>query len=201
MCSSDLGGLGAKSVPQSTVLLPRGIQGAVPSPDGSSYALLADPRAPDDLAETRNVIEPDQISLYVVKSDGTNGQWWCSDLKSIASGPDPASGNPSVAWSPQGSELAVLSATPKIGFHYVRSFIDTCSASGSHHVAEIPNAVTGVAWIDPGNLAFLSTTNSVLTPDELYTVAASAGKVVNRTPSLNATAVSMASDPDRKSVV
>jgi dipeptidyl aminopeptidase/acylaminoacyl peptidase len=189
-----LDGMRAKSVPQFTMLLPRGIHGAVPSPDGSRYALLADPRPPDDLAETRTVIEPDQVSIYVVKSDGTAGAWWCSDLKWISSGPDPASGNPSIAWSPQNSELAVVSMTPKIGFHYVRSYIDTCSASASHRVAEIPNTVSGIAWTQNGDLAFLSTTNSVLTPDALYTVAASGGKPVNRTPNLDTTAVSLASD-------
>lgn len=190
----SLDGLGAKSVPQAAVLLPRGVQGAAPSPDGSNYALLADPRPPDDLAETRNVIEPDEVSIYVVKSDGTNGRWWCSDLKWISSGLDPASGNPSIAWSPNNSELAVVSTTPKIGFHYVRSFLDTCAASESHRIAEVQNAVSGIAWIDDANLAFLSTASSVLTPDAVYTVAVSGGKPVNRAPNLNASAVSLASD-------
>ena len=189
-----LDGLNTKSVPQTTVLLPRGVDRAVPSPDGSFYALLADARPPDDLAETRNVIEPDPVSIYVVKSDGTNGQWWCSDLKWISSGPDPASGNPSIAWSPKERTLAVVSMTPKIGFHYVRSFIDTCAASGSHRIAEIQNTVSGVAWMDDANVAFLSTSNSVLTPDEVYTVALSGAKPVNRSPNLNASAVSLASD-------
>ncbi|HZS52797.1 MAG TPA: prolyl oligopeptidase family serine peptidase [Bryobacteraceae bacterium] len=190
-----LEGLTGKSVPQITVLLPRGIHGVVPSPDGSHYALLADPRPPDDLAETRNVIEPDQTSIYVVKSNGTGGEWWCSDLKWISGGPDPASGNPSIAWSPQSSQLAVVSMTPKIGFHYVRSYIDTCSASGRHRLAEISNTVSGIAWTKDNNLAFLSTANSVLTPDELYMVPESGGKSTDRTPGLDGTAVSLALDP------
>ncbi|MBV8895627.1 MAG: S9 family peptidase [Acidobacteriaceae bacterium] len=189
-----LDGLTAKSVPQTTVLLPRGVEHALPSPDGSSYALLADSRPPDALAETRSVIEPDEVSIYVVKSDGTHGQRWCSDLKWISSGADPASGNPSIAWSPKESTLAVVSMTPKIGFHYVRSFIDTCTASGSHRIAEIQNTVSGVAWTDEANLAFLSTNNSVLTPDEVYTVAVSGGKPINRSPNLNGSAVSLAAD-------
>lgn len=190
-----LDGVSAHAVPQMTVLLPRGVQGAFPSPDGSRYALLADPRPPDDLAETRTVIEPDQVSIYVVKSDGTGGQWWCSDLKWIAGGPT-TGGNPSIAWSERGAELAAVSTTPKIGYHYVRSWIDVCSASGSHRLAEIPNTVAGVAWINGGSeLAFLSTTNSVLTPDEVYTVPAAGGKFVDRTPNLDGTAVALAADP------
>jgi acetyl esterase/lipase len=184
-----------KSTPQTTVFLPRGIRDAVPSPDGSRYAILADPRPPDDLAETRTVIEPDQTSIYVVKSDGTGGQWWCSDLKDISAG-IMAGGNPSIAWSPGNGSLAVVSLTPKIGFHYVHSHLDTCSASGSHRVAEIPNAVSGISWIEGGSsFAFLSTTNSVLTPDEVYTVAAAGGRPVDRTPNLDGTAVGLVSDP------
>ena len=80
------------------------IQSAVPSPDGARYAILADPRPADDLAETRGVIEPDQVSIYVIKSDGTAGQWWCPDLKYIASGPL-TGGNPSIAWSPRDGSL------------------------------------------------------------------------------------------------
>lgn len=188
-------GLTGKSVPQATVLLPRGIQGAVPSPDGSRYALLADPRPPDNLAQTRSVIEPDEVSIYIVKSDGTGGQWWCTDLKWIAGAPAVGGANSPVVWSPQSLELAVISTTPKIGFHYIRSWIDTCSASGTHRLAEIPSSVSGIAWANDNSLAFLSTTNSVLTPDELYTIPASGGKPVNRTPNLDASAVSLASDP------
>ncbi len=190
-----LNGLTEISVPQTTVLLPRGIQGAVPSPDGSRYALLADPRPPDNLATTRSVIEPDEVSLYIVKSDGAAGQWWCSDLKWIAGAPVVGGANSPIAWSPQGSELAVVSMTPKIGFHYVRSWIDTCSASGTHRLAEISNTVSGIAWTSDGDLAFLSTANSVLTPDELYTIPARGGKPANRTPNLDASAISLDSDP------
>ncbi len=191
----DLAGLDSHSVPRVSVLLPRGIQNAVPSPDGSRYALLADPRPPDALAGTRSVIEPDQIGIYVVKADGTGGEWWCREsLNYVAAGPI-VGGNSSIAWSPQGNELAVVSSTPKIGHHYVRSYIDVCSNHGTTRAAEIPNSVSGVAWIDNGKgVAFLSTANSVLTPDELYTVSLGA-KPVNRTPNLDGTAVALASDP------
>ena len=188
-------GVTAHSQPQMTVLLPRGIQSAVPSPDGARYAILADPRPVDDLNETRTVIEPDQVSVYVVKSDGTAGQWWCPDLKYVASGPL-TGGNPSIAWSPRDGSLAVLSTTPKIGFHYVRSYIDSCTAWGSHRLAEIPNSASGLAWINNGSeLAFISTTTPVLTPDELYTIPASGGKMVDRTPNLDGTVVALDADP------
>lgn len=182
------------STPQTTVFLPRGIRGAVPSPDGSRYAILADPRPADELAKTRVVIEPDETGIYVVQANGTGGAWWCSDLKHVANGVM-AAGNPSIAWSPKSDSLAVLSLTPKIGYHYVHAFIDICSASGSHRIAEIPNAASGVAWVDSGRqLAFLSTTNSVLTPDEVYTVSASGGAPVNHTPNLEASAVGLVGD-------
>jgi hypothetical protein len=105
----DLNGLNAQATPRVSVLLPRGIQGAAPSPDGSRFALLADPRPPDALAETRTVIEPDETSIYVVNQDGTGGQWWCSSLNHIASTVVVGAESPTVAWSPDGSLLATIS--------------------------------------------------------------------------------------------
>jgi dipeptidyl aminopeptidase/acylaminoacyl peptidase len=95
--------------------------------------------------------------------------------------------------------LAVVSATPKIGFHYVHSFLDVCTANGSRRVAEIPNATAGLAWGDGGReLVFLSTTNSVLTPDHVWTVPADGGTPVDRTPKLDGSAMSLAGDPQGK---
>ena len=56
-------------------------------------------------------------------------------------------GHDGVAWSPDSNSLAVLSQTPKIGFHYIHSNIDVCSASGSHHVATLDNA-SRRNWLD-----------------------------------------------------
>lgn len=134
-----LTGLNEHATPRLSVLLPRGIQGAVPSPDGSRYALLADPREPDALTQTRTVIEPDQTSLYLVSKDGTGGKWWCSDLKHISGTLVVGGESSAVAWSPDSSTLATISTDPKIGHHDVKSSIDTCSASGSKRLAEIPN--------------------------------------------------------------
>ncbi len=103
----------AKATPITTFMLPRGIAGALPSPDGSRFAILADPRSPDEHPDVHTVIEPDQTSLYVVKADGTGGQWWCSNLKDLSGGIAPGGGNQAVAWSPAGDSLATLSMTPK----------------------------------------------------------------------------------------
>ena len=56
-----------------------------------------------------------------------------------------------------------------------RSFIDVCSATGPRHVATIDDATNGIGWINGDkDLAFLSTTSPVLTPDHVWTVAAAA---------------------------
>lgn len=192
----SLASAAAASTPQAIVMLPRGTRGVVPSPDGSRYALLADPRPPDSLAEVRTLIEPDQTSIYVVESDGTRGQWWCSDLKDISGGLAGGSESSGIAWSPDSALIAVLSITPKIGYNYVHSYLDACSASGSHRIAEIANAAGSVAWLDSGKMiAFLSTTSSVLTPDHVWTVSISGGKPTDRTPDFDASAVGLAADP------
>jgi len=193
--------LKARATPSVTVMLPSGIQGAAASPDGARYAILADPRTPDALAKVRTVVEAEQTSLYVVNADGTNGKWWCQDLKDIAGGPA-IEGSGAIAWSADGNSLAVLSSTPKIGFHYVKSFVDTCSASGSRRVTEIANSVSGIAFVNGGHdIAFLSTTTSVLTPDHLWTVAVAGGKPKDVTPKLDASAVSLEPDPRGKAWV
>jgi len=177
----------ATSVPLTA--LPRGIHSAVISPDGSHYALLADPRLPDPLEDIHNVIEVEPTSLYVIGADGAGGAWWCPTLRDAAE----------VAWSHDGASLAVLSTTPKIGFHYVRSFIDVCSGAGPRHVATIDEAASGIGWIvgdksGEKELAFLSTTSPVLTPDHVWTVAASGGTPIDRTPKLEGSAMQLSVD-------
>jgi dipeptidyl aminopeptidase/acylaminoacyl peptidase len=170
----------AAATPVPLTGLPRGIHSALISPDGSRYALLADPRLPDPLAEVHTVIEAEPTSLYVIGADGTNGSWWCPALQNVNA----------IAWSHDGSSIAILSATPSIGYHYVRSFIDICSAGGAKHAATIDNAASGIGWINGDkDLVFLSTTTSVLTPDHVWTVSANGGAPVDRTPKLEASAL------------
>jgi dipeptidyl aminopeptidase/acylaminoacyl peptidase len=177
----------AAAAPVPLTSLPRGIHSTAISPDGSRYAILADPRLPDPLEDVHTVIEAEPTSLYVIAADGKGGTWWCPALKDVAE----------VAWSQDGSSLAVMSTTPKIGFHYVKSFIDICNADGPRHVATINNAVQGIGWIN-GNggsdLAFLSTNTSVLTPDHVWTVSAAGGTPVDRTPTLQASALGLSVD-------
>jgi dipeptidyl aminopeptidase/acylaminoacyl peptidase len=179
--------------PSVVIMLPSGIHSAVLSPDGSRFAVLASPRPPDPLADVHAIVEPDETSLYVVNRDGTGGTWWCSSLKNIAD--SGLAGSAVAAWSPDGSSLALLSQTPKIGFHEVRSFIDVCSAAGPRRVVEIRNAVSDVAWADGGRqLVFLSTTSSVLTPDHVWTVSISGGTPIDRSPKLDGSATGIRSD-------
>ena len=176
---------GAMPVPQTA--LPRGIHSALISPDGSHYALLADPRLPDPLEDVHTVIEAEATSLYVINADGSAGAWWCPTLRDIAD----------LAWSRDGASLAILSQTPKIGFNYVQSFIDVCNATGPRHVATIDNAASNVAFVNNGKeLAFLSTTSPVLTPDHVWTVSIAGGSPVDRTPVLQASAIHLSSDAD-----
>ncbi|MFZ0731938.1 MAG: S9 family peptidase [Candidatus Sulfotelmatobacter sp.] len=175
----------AAAMPVPLTALPRGAHSPLISPDGSRYVLLADPRLPDPLEDVHTVIEAGVTSIYVIGADGSNGAWWCPDLKDVAE----------IAWSRDGSSLAVMSQTPKIGFHYVRSFIDVCSASGVRHVATIDNAAAGIGWINGDkDLVFLSTTSPVLTPDHVWTVAASGGTAVDRTPKLEGSAEQVSVD-------
>ena len=175
----------AAATPVPLTGLPRGIHSALISPDGSRYALLADPRLPDPLAEVHTVIEAEPASLYVIGADGTNGSWWCPTLHEVNA----------IAWSHDGLSIAILSITPSIGYHSIRSYIDICSASGAKHVATIENAASGIGWINGGkDLIFLSTTTSVLTPDHVWTVSASGGAPVDRTPKLEASALGLSVD-------
>ena len=166
----------AAPVPTTVVVLPRGIQGILPSPDGTRFALLAAPRLPAPLASPRPLVEPDQTSLYVVNLDGTAGHWACPTLHEIAGGE--GSSTPPFAWSPDSTKLAILSSVPKIGHHDVRSSIDICPAAANAsptRIADIPNSASSIAWATPTEIAFLSTQSAVLTPEHLYTVSAGGG--------------------------
>jgi dipeptidyl aminopeptidase/acylaminoacyl peptidase len=175
----------AAATPVPLTGLPRGIHSALISPDGSHYAILADPRLPDPLADIHTVIEAPATSLYVIGADGSGGAWWCPTLRDAAE----------IAWSHDSASIAVLSQTPKIGFHYVRSFIDVCNAAGPRHIATIDNAVAGIGWIKGDkDLAFLSTTSQVLQPDHVWTVAADGGTPVDRTPKLEGSAMQLSVD-------
>ena len=71
----------AAATPVPLTALPRGIHSAAISPDGSHYAILADPRLPDPLADAHTVIEAQPTGLYVVRADGSDGAWWCPTLR------------------------------------------------------------------------------------------------------------------------
>lgn len=175
----------AAATPVPITSLPRGVHSAHISPDGSHYVLLADPRLPDPLQDVHTVIEAAPTSIYVIGSDGKDGAWWCPTLKDVNE----------VAWSNNASSLAVLSQTPKIGFHSVRSFLDVCSAVGARHVATIDNAAAGIGWVNQGkDIVFLSTTTPVLTPDHVWTVSADGGAPVDRTPKLEGSALQLTVD-------
>ena len=184
-----LNGVSAKATPSIAVFLPNGIEAAKASPDGAKYAILANPRPHDPEAGVHTIVEPEETSLYVVDADGTHGQWWCPDLKMIGGGPD------SIAWSGEGDSLAVLLSTPNLGYHSIHSFVDVCSASGSRRVTEVPDSAQSIGWMnDEQQIAFISTTNHVLTPEHVWTVAAAGGTAVDRTPDLKATAVELRTD-------
>ncbi len=176
----------SQATPSIAVMLPRGIRSIIPSPDGMSYAILFDPRPPDALADVRTVVEPAQSGLYVIHADGTAGQQWCKELTQVSE----------VAWSPDSRSLAVLSSTPKIGYHSMHSFIDVCSGQTSRRVAEIANQAANLAW---GNKAkeifFLSTSTHVLTPDHVWSVAATGEAPKDRTPRLQGSAIGLTGDP------
>lgn len=179
-----------QSTPATVAMLPRGIETALPSPDGSRYALLFDPRPPDPLAKVRTIVEAPQTGVYIVHADGTGGEHWCTGLNHVSQ----------VAWSPDGDSLAVLSATPKIGFHFIHSFIDVCTKSGPRRVVKVPNAASGLGWATDSaggkQIVFLSTTTHVLTPDHVWSVAVAGGAPQDRTPNLKGSAIQLTGDPD-----
>lgn len=193
-----IAGINHSSTPSALVLLPRGIQFAVISPDGKRFAVVASTDPPDDLERVRTVVEPEHIGLYVVNVDGTGSAWWSKGFQNANTNASASKTNDigAIAWSADSSSIAILSQTPKIGFHYVHSFIDVCTATGTRRVAEVQNAGSGIAWGDGGKeLVFLSTTTSVLTPDHVWSVSVSGGTPSDRTPDLKGSAVGLAGDP------
>ena len=153
------------------------------SPDGSRYALVGDPQPVDPLDKVRTVIQNDRSALYVVNADGSHGAWWCAGHNDVAG----------FAWSPDGAKIALLQQSPKLGHHRVTGTIDICTATSTQHVASIDTAVAneipypgaGIAWTDGDKtIAFLSTTTDVITPDHIWTVPASGGTPVDRTPTI-----------------
>ncbi len=171
--------------PTTIIALPNGIHGNWISPDGARFAFTADPRPEDPLDNVRHVAENDVNSLYVADATGGNGAWWCPELKDVGD----------VAWSADGSQLAVVTSYPKIGHHDVRSTIWVCTANGARKVADIANSVAGIAWANGGkDLAFASTTTDVLTPDHLWTVPASGGTPQDQTPKLEGSITGVSND-------
>jgi dipeptidyl aminopeptidase/acylaminoacyl peptidase len=172
--------------PTQIIALPSGIHGAIISPDGSRFAVLTDPRKADPLAGVHNVVENDETSVYVVGANGAEGAWWCPALVDVTE----------VAWSADGSQLAVVTQLPKMGHHELRSSINVCSATAARKVAEISNGTSGIAWSQNGQeLIFASTSTPTITPEHVWTVPAAGGQPVDRTPNLVGTATTLAADP------
>ena len=183
----------AAAAPTTVVVLPHGEDGILPSPDGTKFALIADPRPPDPLDAVRTVVEPEQASLYVVRTDGTGGAWECSAVHGLSGGV--GSSDLPIAWSPDGTQVALLSSSPKIGNHDMHSYLDLCSVGGGlKHLATIENSVASIVFTGPAEVAFLSTKAATQTPDHLYTVSTHGGAVVDRTPELSTTASVMSAD-------
>lgn len=174
------------SQPMRFFVFASGMHDPVISPDGKHLAMLVDPRPKDTLEHVREVVENDESRLYVLDADGTHGGWWCPDLNYVGQ----------LAWSPDGSRVAVVSEMPKIGHHEVQDSIEVCGASGTKHVARLPAPISGIAWTDGGRtLVFTSTTTQVLTPDHVWTVSADGGMPQDRTPRLDGSAMSLVGDP------
>jgi len=188
-----LNGNKAAAAPTTVVVLAHGEEGILPSPDGTKFALIADSRPPDPLDAVRTVVEPEQASLYVVRTDGTGGAWECTAVHDLSGGV--GSSDLPIAWSPDGAQLALLSSSPKIGNHDMHSYLDLCSVGGGlKHLATIENSVASIVFTGPAEVGFLSTTAATQTPDHLYTVSTNGGAVVDRTPELSTTTSVMTAD-------
>jgi dipeptidyl aminopeptidase/acylaminoacyl peptidase len=162
-------------------MLPRGSRGPAISPDGTKIAVLSDPRAKDK-HEQHNVVENDETSLYVFDFHSHGGGWWCQDLRTITD----------VAWSKDSKRLAVVTQLPKLGNHEPRSTLHVCGADGSRQLAEVPTVTAGLAWSpDETEIVFASTKMPTLTAEHVWTVPASGGTPVDRTPDLDGTAATV----------
>ena len=172
--------------PTQIISLSRGLHGAAISPDGTRFAALGDPRPADALSDVRHVVENEQTSMYVVSTNGRDGSWWCPELKDVNE----------FAWSADGTQLAVMTQTQKIGHHDMTSAIYVCTDLRTRKVADIANSAGGLAWVDGGkNIAFIGTTTEVLTPDHLWTVSAAGGAPADQTPKLDASISGVINDP------
>jgi dipeptidyl aminopeptidase/acylaminoacyl peptidase len=168
--------------PSRIVALARGIHGIAVSPDGKQYALLTDARAKDPLNDAHNVVDNDESSVLVIDSSGAGAGAWCPDLKFVVD----------MAWSPDSTQLAVVTQVPKLGNHQLQSTVSVCGPKGSREIAKVGNATAGVAWSkDAGEIVFASTTAGTLTPEHVWTVSAAGGAAVDRTPQLDGTATSV----------
>jgi dipeptidyl aminopeptidase/acylaminoacyl peptidase len=176
----------AAGAPVRILALPSGVQGGSLSPDGKRFAVLSDPRPKDTQRGVRTVVENGETSVYVMDVDGGHGSWWCPTLQHAGS----------AVWSPDGARLVISGDTPHIGHHEAHGFIDVCDQSGDKRVAETQAPIGSIAWADNGRtLVFIGTTTQVLTPDHVWTVAADGGTPVDRTPTLNGSALGVVSDP------
>ena len=176
---------GAKK-PRTLTAFGRGITAALPSPDGTRIAVVADPRPADPLGKVHEIEENAPAEIFVLPATGGTPKRWCPDTNDVDS----------MAWSADATRLAVLSQTPRIGWHTVHGAVDVCSANASHRVASIANAVSGIAWTGGGRaLAFLSTTTDVLTPDHVWTVPAAGGTPQDVTPDLAGSALALRGTP------
>ena len=165
--------LGAKSAHPLTHV-PGGVSTASISPDGTRFAVIGNPQPPDPIASIRTVVENGRSMAYVAFGDGKHGTIPCAGTADVVG----------VAWSPDGRRLAVLEQTSKLGHHGVSGAIAVCGPDGTKPVARVGIA-GNVAWTDGGaTLAFLSTTTDVLTSDHIWTVSASGGTPVDRTPDI-----------------
>src|SRR5579864_5689310 len=172
--------------PTQIIALPSGIHGAIISPDGTRFAVLADPRKADPLSGVHTVVENDETSVYVVGANGAEGAWWCPALTDVLE----------IAWSADSSQLAVVTQLPKMGHHELRSSINVCSASSARRVTEIPNGTSGIAWSQNGQeLIFASTNTPTITPEHVWTAPVAGGQPSDRTPNLAGTAMTLTSDP------
>jgi dipeptidyl aminopeptidase/acylaminoacyl peptidase len=182
----DVGQLAVVSLgvgkPNRIFTLPRGIRSAVISPDGKQYALVTDGRPKDPLDALHSVVENDESSLYIINETGVADGAWCPDLKYVVD----------LAWSPDSSQLAVITQAPKVGNHQFQSIVSVCGPKGGREAAKIANATAGVAWSkDAKEIVFASTTAGTLTPEHVWTVPAAGGTAVDRTPQLQGTAATV----------
>lgn len=180
-----LEGLTAKTTPSRIISAPFDVQDAKISPDGKRFVFTGDPSAPDELSKVHTVVQPGRVSLYVVNADGSGGMWWAPALANVDS----------YAWSPDGKSIAVVSTTPKMGHHDIKSRIDVVAEHSDHILAQFPNRAYGVAWADAGqDVAVTSTTNMVNAPDHVWTVPVTGGKFIDRTPKLQGSAILIQGD-------